>query len=276
MLALLAADPEFLNKIIWGDETRIYVGRELSGKLKVYHYRGQHAEDGPEECPLLNTQNTIRLDVLLFVSAEWGCCHVEFLTGTTDIRTDGRQSAGMRSVWAARAAHGLGPYKTKKKGTVAKACTAEEFADNLSCFLPQCQAEFMKKEGGYNHFVSVDGASIHGIQDTQHKLGYPETFLRHPAHSPDLHQVIEHRFAELKQYLVDRVYQIGFERCNVQVLRQIVLDYAATITPAKIKADIQNLIKCYQVVAADSYTWVQFGHENYAGAAGGWPPKRFR
>ena len=111
MLALLAADPEFLNKIIWGDETRIYVGRELSGKLKVYHYRGDHQEDGPEECSLLNKENTIRLDVVMFVSAVWGCCHVEFLTGTTDIRTDGRQPAGMQRVWAQRMAQGLGPYK---------------------------------------------------------------------------------------------------------------------------------------------------------------------
>lgn len=111
MLALLAADPDFLKKIIWGDETRIYVGKELNGKLKVYHYRGDHAEDGPEECKLLNKENTIRLDVLLCVSAVWGCCHVEFLTGTTDIRTDGRQSPGMQRMWAQRAAQGLGPYK---------------------------------------------------------------------------------------------------------------------------------------------------------------------
>jgi len=111
MLALYHADPDFLNKIIWGDETRIYLGRELSGKLKVYHFRGDHAEDGPEECKLLNKQNMIRLDVVLFVSAVWGCCHVEFLTGTTDIRTDGRASDGMQHVWANRMAEGLGPYK---------------------------------------------------------------------------------------------------------------------------------------------------------------------
>jgi hypothetical protein len=165
--------------------------------------------------------------------------------------------------------------QTKRGGKVAKACTAEEFADNLSCFLPQCQQQLIATSG-YNHLVSVDNASIHGLQDTQHNLGYPGTFLMHPPHSPDLHQVIEHRFAELKQYLVDRVYQIGFECCNAKLLRQIVVEYAATITPAKIQADIQNLIKCYKVVAADSNTEVQFGHESYKGVAGGWPPKRFR
>ncbi len=162
---------------------------------------------------------------------------------------------------------------------MAKACTTEEFADNLSCFLPYCQNLLLDSTGEYEgsrHLVSLDNASIHSLQDTRHNLGYPGAFVIHPAHSPDLHQVIEHRFAELKQYLVDRVYQIGFERCNVQLLRQIVLEYAATITPGKIKADIQNLIKCYQVVAADSDTEVHFGHESYKGVAGGWPPKRFR
>ena len=158
---------------------------------------------------------------------------------------------------------------------MAKACTAEEFADNLSCFLPQFQ-QLLIATRGCNHLVSVDNATIHTVHDTPHILGFPETFLNHPAHSPDLHQVIEHRFAELKQYIVNRVYQVGFERCNVKLLRQFVMEYAATITPAVIKADIQNLIKCYQVVAADGYNWVQFGKENYAGAAGGWPPKRFR
>lgn len=127
------------------------------------------------------------------------------------------------------------------------------------------------------YLVSLDGASIHKLQDAPHVLGYPFHFLNHPAHSPDLHQVIEHRFAELKQYLVNRVYQIGFQRCTVQVLRQIVLEFCATqITPAKIVSELANLKLCYQIVAAPTYTWVLVGKQNYAGVAGGWPPKRFR
>jgi hypothetical protein len=108
-------------------------------------------------------------------------------------------------------------------------------------------------------------------------LGYPETFVELPAYSPDLHQVIEHRFAELKQYLVNRVYEIGFERCNMQVLRAIVLEFCRNEIPtAKIVKELENLKLCYKIVAAPINTWVQVGNQNYAGVAGGWPPKRFR
>lgn len=114
MLEQLELDPWFLHKIIWGDESRIYVGRELDGKLKVYHFTGQADGAGPEECCLLNKEHMIRIDLVLFVNALWGCCHVEFLTGTTDINTDGRQSAGMQAAWAQRVAQGLGPYKVSQ------------------------------------------------------------------------------------------------------------------------------------------------------------------
>lgn len=108
-------------------------------------------------------------------------------------------------------------------------------------------------------------------------MGYANTFINVPPHSPDLHQVIEHRFAELKQYLVNRVYQYGFNRCTVQVLRQFVLEFCRDkITPAKIKDDIENLLHCYEIVAAPTSQWVQVGQQHYAGVAGGWPPKRFR
>lgn len=107
----LAKDPNLLLKFIFGDETRIYIGNDVHGKLKVYHYTGQDDGAAPEECRLLNKENMMRLDVVLFVSAVWGCCHVEFLTGTTNIATDGRYTAGMQTVWAQRMASGAGPYK---------------------------------------------------------------------------------------------------------------------------------------------------------------------
>jgi hypothetical protein len=111
MLEQLVKDPRFLYKVIWGDETRIYVGADLKGKLKVWHYRGQTDGMSPEECRLLNRENTIRLDVLLFVSAEVGCCHVEFTTGTKDLKKDGRSSRYMQLVEQQRAHLGLGDYK---------------------------------------------------------------------------------------------------------------------------------------------------------------------
>lgn len=114
MLARLAADPLYLEKIIWGDETRIYLGTDLKGKLKVYHFRGEHGDDHPEECRLLNKDNMIRLDVLLFVSAKHGCCHVEFLTGTTDIQRDGRSSQRMQANINSRMQSGKGWYKVSQ------------------------------------------------------------------------------------------------------------------------------------------------------------------
>jgi hypothetical protein len=111
MLARHQADPNYLKHIIWGDETRIYIGKELNGKLKVYHYRRGTDGVSPEECPYFNKDNTLRLDMLLFVSAHWGVCHVEFLTGTTGIETDDHYTTAMQQVMRLRKASGDGVYK---------------------------------------------------------------------------------------------------------------------------------------------------------------------
>jgi hypothetical protein len=104
-------DPKFLYKIMWGDETRIYVGQDLLGRLKVYHYTGRYDGQPPIANPLLNSRTTFRLDVSLFVDAYNGCTNVEFLTGTTNLEADGRATQGMQAVWGARMQRGLGPYK---------------------------------------------------------------------------------------------------------------------------------------------------------------------
>jgi hypothetical protein len=111
MLDQVAADPTFLHHILFGDEVRIYVGKDLHGKLRVWHYKGRTDGASPTECKLLNRGNTLRLDVLLCVNATWGVCHVEFLTGTSNIQTEGRVTMGMRTLWALRNAQGLGAYK---------------------------------------------------------------------------------------------------------------------------------------------------------------------
>lgn len=111
MLDQIAADPTFLQHIVWGDESRVYVGKDLNGKIKVWHYRGQTEGASPAECKLMNRGNVIRLDVLLFVNAVWGLCHVEFTTGTTNLLTEGRVTTGMRITNALRTAFGAGAYK---------------------------------------------------------------------------------------------------------------------------------------------------------------------
>lgn len=156
----------------------------------------------------------------------------------------------------------------------------EEFVDNLNCFLPHTQNTALdtpKKWGGpFNYLVSVDGCSIHKLMKEDYSLGYASTFLPHPAYSPDLHQVIEHRFAELKQYLVNRVYHQGFENVDVGVLRGFVADFFNTVTPVTIEADLINLVNCYRVVATPTYCSVLINGVNVQGVGGGWPPKRFR
>lgn len=103
-------DPLFLHKILWGDETRIYIGTDLKGKLKVYHYPGRYDGQPPISNPLLNRENTIRLDVSLFVDAYRGCSHVEVLTGTTNLETEGRLTAEMQVLCVDRGRHGPAHY----------------------------------------------------------------------------------------------------------------------------------------------------------------------
>jgi hypothetical protein len=103
-------DPSYLYKILWGDETRIYIGRDLQGKLKVYHYPGSYDGQPPIVNPLLNKENTIRLDVSLFVDAYRGCSHVEVLTGTTNLDLEGRITMEMQVLCVDRARHGPAHY----------------------------------------------------------------------------------------------------------------------------------------------------------------------
>ena len=55
-------DPWLLWHIMWGDETRIYIGQDLLGRLKVYHYPGRYDGQPPIANPLLSMKTTFRLD----------------------------------------------------------------------------------------------------------------------------------------------------------------------------------------------------------------------
>jgi hypothetical protein len=114
MYAQHSADPKFLQKIQWGVETRIYMGKDLLGRLRVYHYTGHYESQPPIPNPLLNKENSMRVDVALFVDAVNGLAFVEFLTGTTNIEAEGRSTVGMRTAWVSRLMAGLGPYKVSQ------------------------------------------------------------------------------------------------------------------------------------------------------------------
>lgn len=103
-------DALYLYKILWGDETRIYLGRDIHGKLKVYHYPGSYDGQPPIVNPLLNRENTMRIDVSLFVDAYRGCSHVEVLTGTTNLALEGRITPEMQVLCVDRARHGPAYY----------------------------------------------------------------------------------------------------------------------------------------------------------------------
>lgn len=77
----------------------------------MYHYPGRYDGQPPIANPLLSMKTTFRLDVSLFVDAYNGCTHVEFLTGTTGLESDGRATQRMQDVWRARMDSGQGPYK---------------------------------------------------------------------------------------------------------------------------------------------------------------------
>lgn len=157
----------------------------------------------------------------------------------------------------------------------------------LYTFLPGLQSDALNTEG-WRYLVSVDNASIHNVgrmhkpvplprpNYPNYQLGYASTFLPHPAHSPDLNQVIEHRFAELKQYIVNNVYQVGFANVNPAMVWSFVQNYCRTITPQIIQADIQNLVNCYQVVRTARGSCVVINGKNVDGVGGGWPPKKYR
>lgn len=112
--------------------------------------------------------------------------------------------------------------------------------------------------------------------DPNYSLGFANTFLEISAHSPDLNQVIEHRFDELKQHLVNCVYQLGFERVTPSILWGFVQQWCHSITPQSIQADIHNLVNCYQVVRTPVGRSVLINGRLVDGVGGGWPPKHFR
>lgn len=96
MLEKLEREPGYLERIFWADECRIWVNKELSGKLKVWYDKRQLEGQPPQSSPMSAIHGSKRIDFFLIVNAELGCVHVEFLTGTTDIDSMGRLTPGMR------------------------------------------------------------------------------------------------------------------------------------------------------------------------------------
>jgi hypothetical protein len=88
--------------------------------------------------------------------------------------------------------------------------------------------------------------------------------------------VIEHRFANMQQYIVERIYRDGWDHVTSQRLRQYVLDFCNTITPELIKGEVERLKDCYRVVVAAEGSPVQVGQRHYLGTHGKFAPKPLR
>lgn len=89
MLQQLEREPEYLERVFWADECRVWVNKELSGKLKVWYDKRKYEGQPPQSSPLAGLHGSKRIDFFLIVNAKLGCVYVEFLTGTTDIDSMG-------------------------------------------------------------------------------------------------------------------------------------------------------------------------------------------
>lgn len=96
MLQRLEREPDFLERVFWADECRIWVNKDLSGKLKVWYDKRKLEGQPPQSSPMAGLHGSKRIDFLLIVNAKLGCVYVEFLTGTTDIDRMGRHTPGMQ------------------------------------------------------------------------------------------------------------------------------------------------------------------------------------
>ena len=122
MLKFIEEDPDFLKRVFWYDECRIWFNMDLAGKLKVWYDRRKLAGQPPEENPMFELHGARRIDFALILNARLGCVYVEFLTGTTDIDTMGRHNPGMREHMERRKDFELARIEAvgdieKKKGT---------------------------------------------------------------------------------------------------------------------------------------------------------------
>ena len=110
-------------------------------------------------------------------------------------------------------------------------------------------------------------------------MGLTNEMIVLPKYSPDLHQVIEHRFAPLKWVLTQQLYRLGFDAVagyGMGLLREMTVSYCKSIPPAQIQSDLARLVDCWKVVAANPTETVLINNRHVQGVGGAMPPKHFR
>lgn len=126
--------------------------------------------------------------------------------------------------------------------------------------------------GGHRLYVSWDNARTHGFADRLQQLGLgPNQYLALPARSPDLHQIIEHPFSQLKTYLVEQMYNLRWEVTNDWVV-DTVLSWCKGIKGQKIRGNLQLMPRLYHAVSTPKGQTVYVDEYAIEGT-GGWYTK---
>lgn len=132
--------------------------------------------------------------------------------------------------------------------------------------------------------LSWDNARIHRLPAGYDLAAQNAVYHPLPPLSPDLHQMIEHVFGELKQYIAQHIYAISrvawmgsSQEGRAEHVRQAVVKWCEDkLKPEHFHQSLQRLQDCYRVVAAPIHQQVQVGDRTVAGTGGDYPPKHFR
>lgn len=185
----------------------------------------------------------------------------------------------------APAAGALLPLQHKRPQTIksnyteeAKAGTKQEIQDNTTCWVQK--AFQLAQQHGHDVVASWDNASMHTFKVSQVGLTQAQHLVL-PPHSPDLHQIIEHCFARLKQELVVKLYHLGWDNVTPEVVAREVLElceaeHGTVASAAVIKADLAHLPRLYRVLSTPKGQYVFDGSRWVQGSGGDWPPKGYR
>lgn len=111
LLAWLEEEPDVLEDFFWVDECSVWLNKHECGKLMVWYDTHDMNGTPPTENVFVSRKESMKLEIILIVSARHGCVWVEFLTGTTDLEQDGYYNQSMRDNMEDRKRLGLGCYK---------------------------------------------------------------------------------------------------------------------------------------------------------------------
>jgi hypothetical protein len=177
--------------------------------------------------------------------------------------------------------------QTKDSKYVKPACsaTAQEIADILMEGYYKTGVVHAREQG-WEPKLSMDNPNFHKVHpdlcDLEEEVEENKFYmhlLELPSYSPDLHQMVEHPFAGVKQGTVNELYRQSWKPAangDMQQLRDMVVARCEAITPQQIESGLKQLENCYKVVAAPRTGGVLINKHWVEGVEGGRPPKAFR